>query len=218
VISARQGLNLVFAGMLGAGYLALGHYVSVTDDPPVLGIIIGMIPLTVFAVLAVWKSANRFALLLVLCIVAGIFFTNLGYLQSHASWLYFIQHAGSMSILAVTFGATLSGPPHQALCSRIAILLHTGEASAAYIHYTWKVTAAWTAYFTVTAAFSVLLFFFASAQTWSVFANVLTPVFVALMFIGEYLIRRRVLPKSDHIGVIEIIKGYKKYSQPQKRP
>jgi uncharacterized membrane protein len=45
--------------------------------------------------------------------------------------------------------------------------------------------------------------------TWSVFANFLTLPLVALMFIGEYWIRRRVLPEMRHMHILDAVRAFR---------
>jgi uncharacterized membrane protein len=56
---------------------------------------------------------------------------------------------------------------------------------------------------------STLLFFLAPLVTWSVFANFLTLPLVALMFIGEYWIRRRVLPEMRHMHILDAVRAFR---------
>ena len=52
-----------------------------------------------------------------------------------------------------------------------------------------------------------------SAAVGLVFANLLTPVFVGLMFVVEYLVRVRVLPDREHFSIAATIKAYRSYEQ-----
>jgi uncharacterized membrane protein len=119
-------------------------------------------------------------------------------------------------LLAAMFGSSLGRGHAEALCSRIASFAVHERLDAEYLQYTWKVTLIWTIYFIVSAIISVLLFF-SSLQAWSFFANLLTPVLLGIMFVGEYLIRLRVLPNRAHFSVSEIIHAYRKYSRHRPR-
>jgi uncharacterized membrane protein len=74
--------------------------------------------------------------------------------------------------------------------------------------YTRKVTLAWTIYFVVMACLSVALFAFAHFETWALFANLLTPFTMALMFGGEYVLRYRLHPEFERASIADAIRSY----------
>jgi uncharacterized membrane protein len=82
----------------------------------------------------------------------------------------------------------------------------------ALIRYTRSVTWAWTIYFGMTSALSLLLFRLAPIAVWSTFANLLGPVLLVLMFAAEYGVRFLVLPASDRAGPLEAIRAYRRSS------
>jgi uncharacterized membrane protein len=116
-----------------------------------------------------------------------------------------------MGALGLTFGATLWAGPEQAFCSRIAAFVAPGALDADYLCYTWKVTLAWTLFFVLSAAVSVVLFFWGPLVWWSFFANVLSPVLVGAMFAVEYGVRLVALPKRPHLNLFETIQAYRAY-------
>jgi uncharacterized membrane protein len=117
-----------------------------------------------------------------------------------------------MSLLAITFGSTLGRDHSKAMCSRIACAILPAPPDAAYLRYTWNVTLAWTVFFALSAVLSVLLFFAGPIEVWSFFANLLTPVLLGAMFVGEYLVRLRAMPGRRHFGIAETIRAYRQFS------
>lgn len=213
MISLRQALRLGLIAAAGALYLGLSHLAASSKHPPIIALIVGLLPLGAMALIAAWKSrAPTLAMLLFAACTLAIA-VNLENLRSHAAWLYFVQHAGAMILLAITFGGTLGHGHHDALCSRIASFVMPGRLDADYLRYTWKVTVAWTLYFAASAVLSVLLFCFGPVEVWSFFANVLTPVLLGAMFAGEYLIRLRAMPGRSHFSISETIQAYREYSR-----
>ncbi|KAF7600038.1 MAG: hypothetical protein CGU28_04430 [Candidatus Dactylopiibacterium carminicum] len=215
-MKAGQALRLGVAGVLGAAYLWLGHITSASANPSLLGLFVGLIPLGTGACVLAWHTPPR-VLWLTLC---GLAFAAIAwqaeFLRSNAAWVYFIQHAGSMSLLGLMFGRTLrSGRHEDALCTRIAALLHTQPMSPAYLRYTWLVTWAWTLFFAASALLSILLFVLAPPAVWSVFANLLTPPLLGLMFAGEYLIRLRALPGESHFNIADTVRAWQRFSAEQ---
>lgn len=206
---------LAIAGIavVGAAYLAFSHLLTIDAHPNLLMLAVGVTPLTVMAGLAAWHSKMRSLALLALAVLALLVALYLDKLRDHVNWLYFMQHVGTMSLLAITFGATLGRSDEDALCSRVTRLLLPSPADPVYMRYTWKVTLVWTAYFILSAVLSVGLFFFGPLTVWSLFANLLTPVTVGLMFVAEYLVRVRVLPDREHYSIAQIVQAYRTYER-----
>ena len=212
MILSWRTLRKVLIAAASAAYVVLGFVAAISDDPPLIALIVGVVPMFAIALTTAWNSRAR-VLLVPLCLVLGVVFVlNLEFLRTHVAWLYFVQHAGTMLSLGVMFGATL-GSDESALCSRIACFALSSRPDDKYLHYTWKVTLAWTVFFFVSALLSVLLFFFAPLVAWSTFAILLTPILLGIMFVGEYLIRCRAIPDRPHFGIAETIQAYNNYSR-----
>jgi uncharacterized membrane protein len=194
-----------------AAYLVVAFAASAMEHPPLPLLVAGMVPLAVLAIAAAWTSRARFAALSACAVTLALVVLNLDRLQNHVASFYFIQHVGAMSMLGVTFGATLRGGPQAALCSRIAAFVMPGALDADYLLYTWKVTLAWTIFFAVTALISVVLFCWGPVVWWSFFANILSPVLVGAMFVVEYGVRLVALPSRPHLNVAETIQAYRAY-------
>ena len=205
-------LRWVLLGGAAIAYIALGFLASSSNHPPLFAVLVGALPVGFGLLAASWRSPFRYPATL-LCLAA---FAAIGWridlLLSHAAWLYFVQHAGTMIALGFMFGITL-GTHEGALCSRIARIAVAEPLDADYLYYTWKVTLAWTVYFALSAAISFALFFAATLEACSWFAAVVTPVSLGAMFAGEYAIRLRALPGRPHFSVAQTIQSYRNYSQ-----
>ena len=206
-------LVIAAIALTGAAYLAFSHLLTIAEHPSMLMLVLGVTPLTVMALLAAWHSRMRWLSLTLLLALTLTVLAYLEELRNHVNWLYFIQHAGAMTLLAITFGSTLGRGDADALCSRVTRLMLPGPADPTYMRYTWKVTAVWTVYFFVSAVLSVGLFFLGPIDVWSYFANLLTPVFVGLLFVVEYLVRVRVLPDRAHFSIAQTIQAYRSYER-----
>lgn len=206
-------LVIAAIAVAGAAYLAFSHLLTIDERPSLLMLALGVAPLTVIALLAAWHSRLRWLALALLVMLAFAVRLYLDELRNHINWLYFMQHAGTMSLLAITFGSTLGRGDADALCSRVTRLMLTGPVDPVYMRYTWKVTLIWTTYFISSAVMSVGLFFFGPLAVWSYFANLLTPVLVGLMFVIEYGVRVRVLPDRAHFSIAQTIQAYRAYEQ-----
>jgi uncharacterized membrane protein len=75
-------------------------------------------------------------------------------------------------------------------------------------HYTRQVTIAWTIFFGCMFALSCLLYLPGFVAVWSVFANLLSPILVATMFVAEYLVRRLVLPAWERTSFLDGIQAF----------
>lgn len=197
----------------GAAYLAFSHLLTIDAHPSLWMLALGVTPVTAIALVAAWNSRLRWFALFLVAALALTVWVYLDDLRNHVNWLYFTQHAGTMVLLAVTFGSTLGRGDANALCSRVTRLMLPGPPDPAYMRYTWKVTVAWTAYFVASAIVSVGLFFLGPLSVWSYFANLLTPVIVGLMFVIEYAVRVRVLPDRAHFSIAQTIQAYRDYEK-----
>jgi uncharacterized membrane protein len=100
--------------------------------------------------------------------------------------------------LMVVFGRTLlSGATP--LVARIASLWR-GPLDPALSLYTRRVTIAWTVFFALMVAESIVLALFAPLHIWSLFTNFLNYIFVLLFFVVEYQLRLIRLPNHEHLS------------------
>jgi uncharacterized membrane protein len=213
VIRLKRLFVIAAIALAGAAYLAFSHLLTIAERPSTLMLALGVTPLTVMTLLAAWHSRMRWWALTFLAVLALTVLLYLDESRNHVNWLYFMQHAGVMILLAITFGSTLGRGDADALCSRVTRLMLPGPADPAYMRYTWKITLVWTVYFITSAVVSVGLFFFGPIAVWSYFANLLTPVIVGLMFVIEYLVRVRVLPDRAHFSIAQTIQAYRSYER-----
>jgi uncharacterized membrane protein len=122
-------------------------------------------------------------------------------------WLYLGQHAGLHVALGTWFGSTLAAG-REPLISALASRVH-GGLTPALGAYTRRVTIAWAAYFFAMAALSIALFLGGSFAHWSVLANLLTPVAIAALFVGEYLLRYRLHPEFERVTMASAVRAWR---------
>ncbi len=193
-----------------AGFLAYEsalHHAAHTPGGEVGALMLGLAPFMPIALAAAWRSSARLPWLLLLAACGAALWVGRIPLAAHFGWTYFLQHFGANAALAAMFGRTLrrGGTP---LCTEFAAAVH-GPLSAEMRHYTRRVTQAWTLFFTVTSIASLVLFALAPMPAWSTFANLGTPMLIALMFVAEAACRRAVLPAAKHTGVLDAVRGYR---------
>ena len=204
-------LRVSVLAVVAAAYLGVAFAASAMEHPPLSLLVVGMLPMAAATVAAGWASRLRYAALGACAVALGLVLLNLDRLQGHVALFYFVQHVGAMGALGLTFGATLWAGPEHALCSRIAAFVLPQALDADYLLYTWRVTLAWTVFFVLTAAVSVLLFCWGPIVWWSFFANVLSPLLIGAMFVVEYGIRLMALPSRPHLNLSETIQAYQAY-------
>ena len=178
---------------------------SAQESPWSLAIVLG--PLAFMGIASLWGAGLRVAALL--CAAAALLLAAQAWrgVGIPSRWLYLAQHAGVHLALAAWFGSTLRRGA-EPLISMLARKVHRG-LTPGMAAYTRHVTLAWTAYFLAMAGASVLLFAAGDFAHWSLLANLLTPLFTAGMFVGEYLVRYRLHPEFERVGLHQAWRAYR---------
>ena len=192
------------------GYPLLAHYTNESAHNPKLGAVVAIAPVILIALMLVWHSPRRLTMMSVLALLCVALSASWSVLENHFELVYWLQNMGMQIILLMTFGRTLIAG-RQPLCTRFAEVLY-GPVSPQHEIYTRQVTVAWTLFFAAMALASTLLFFLAPLAIWSVFSNFLTLPLVALMFIAEYWVRRRVLPDMQHMHILDAVRAFRNNS------
>lgn len=184
------------------------HVTSAGRDASGWGAALALTPMTTALALLLWRWPLRWLSALTgLVVVAGL----VGFwplLKGQVALLYYLEHLGVYLLLSAFFGRTLFGPA-ESLVTRMARGVHGGVLSPAQAAYTRRVTLAWCIFFAGMALVSTLLFLLAPVALWSVFANLLGGPLIALMFVGEYLWRRRALPNETPATMADAVRAWK---------
>ncbi len=135
---------------------------------------------------------------------------------ANADTLYFAQHFGTNAMLAWLFGHTLVAGSTP-LVVTFARLVHR-ELPPPIEAYARQVTVAWTAFFLVTCALSVVLYTAAPLAMWSTFAVLLQWPSVIVFFVGEYLLRRMLFKDFDHASMQQGFEAYRSHQSSQNVP
>ncbi|SEA07065.1 hypothetical protein [Variovorax sp. YR216] len=123
--------------------------------------------------------------------------------------LYMLQHAGINALLCGWFGGTLRAG-RLSLIGQFAQRVH--PLSPAHVAYTAQVTRVWTLYFALMAVASVIVFETQPFAVWSVLANLLTPLLIGVLFLGEHLLRYRLHPEFERTRLVDAVRAF--YSTP----
>lgn len=193
-----------------ASYAVLVHRVNLSGQAGMLGALLAAMPLFALGLALAWRSRSRSAGLILLAVSGVAFWAAWPAIAHHTGILFWLQDAGLLLTLLLTFGRTLL-PGRKPLCVSFAEMVH-GPLTPAHERYAQRVTLAWAMFFGGMAATSSLLFFLAPLAVWSVFANFLVLPLVALMFVAEYLVRRRVLSGMASGRMLDAVQAYLKSS------
>lgn len=190
----RPTARAAIAGAAAVGATALTiHFLLVSEPARAAGLAVGW-SLTVAAAAVLARAAGHG--MAGALGVAGLF-TALAWWSAGTSFGVFVPPLASFGLFLWFFGRTLA-PGREPLVTAIARFVH-GTLTPEIERYTRGVTVAWCAFFAGMAAVSIALAALAPLAVWSLFANLLAYPLVALMFAGEYAVRRRRFPDYRHV-------------------
>lgn len=204
---ARRIVRWLGIALLAISYPLLAHYTNESAQHGNLGALVAIAPVVLIALVFAWRSPRRRLMLGVLVLLCLALWSWWPTLEHHFGVVYWLQHAGMQLVLCIIFGRTLVAG-RQPLCTRFAEAVH-GPLMPRHEIYARQVTVAWTLFFAAMMLVSTALFFLAPLATWSVFANFMTLPLVALMFIVEYRVRRRVLPDLPNAHILDAVRAFR---------
>ena len=207
---ARRILRWMGIAALLIGYPLLAHHTNESTHSGNLGALVAIAPVVLLALVLAWRSPQRIVMLGMFVLACATLWAGWSALEQHFGLVYWLQYLGMQLVLFMTFARTLIAG-RQPLCTRFAEALHAPLTQQQEI-YTRQVTVAWSLFFAALASASTLLFFLAPLTAWSVFTNFLTLPLVALMFIVEYWVRRRVLPDMQHGHILDAVRAFRNTS------
>jgi uncharacterized membrane protein len=182
------------AAVCVVAYALLVHYVNASGQVSALGAILVLLPVLAAGLALARNPTSRGTGFFVLLAAGLVAWRAWPQLERHSALLFWLQDVGLMLFLLAGFGRTLRAGC-KPLCVRFAEMMH-GPLTPAHAAYARQVTLAWTLFFAAMATVSSLLFFLAPLAVWSAFVNFLTLPLVALMFVAEFLVRRRLLAEA----------------------
>lgn len=126
---------------------------------------------------------------------------------------YFLQEAVMLWLVVAVFARSLL-PGKVPLCSAVAVLSHPVMTPAVW-RYTRGVTWAWALWIAALWLVSAVLFVAASAQVWASFSMGVLPVLLAVFFMAEVVLGRRLfLPKADRSSLLATLQTVRKVNWP----
>jgi uncharacterized membrane protein len=202
----RRRLQLAAIIAFVVAYAGLSHYSNSVAETRNLGVGLALGPVLTVGLVLVWRWTHLWVGLAAGAAAAMLLRHFWPVLEKNFSVVYLLQEAGFYSLMSLSFGQSLRGR-RQALCTLLADKVH-GPLTPQEVLYTRRVTAAWALFFALITAVTVWLFAFVPLRTWSLFANFCVLPLIALMFMGEYAIRRRALPQVPRRGILAAVRVY----------
>ena len=205
--------RLILAVLAVAAYALLSHLLMLyaADRPWAILAIFGPLLLAIFGVALRRGHRPTIAATLLVFGLLGVVVARGG--LGDVNRLYVAQHAGIHLALCVTFAATLR-PGGLSLIGRLASQVH-GSAPPAMLAYAHRVTRVWAFYFFGMAMLSLWIYSRCEWSTWSVFANLVTPVSAVTLFVGEYLLRYALHPEFERATLAEALRAYSRSGAPR---
>ncbi len=212
-----HGWELPTTGALLVAWALAAHLGSSGAGSADFNAVVALLPLLAAWTVLLWQPRSRWLFAVGMASSAMLVLGLWSQLRQNVPFLYYLQHLGSHLALAMLFGNTLRRP-REALITSMARFLDGDAMSPRKQRYTRQVTVAWTLFFLLNGLVSSVLFLAAPVAIWSVHANLLTGPLVATMFLGEHLIRMRVLPAHERPSLAEVIRAYRQRSADRSKP
>lgn len=194
----------VAAGIVA--YAVLMHRVNVAGVPSLQGALLVLAPLFLIGFALMRRARLAGLLLLIGC--GLLLWLGWPWLAQHSGALFWLQDMALLLTLFFTFARTLVGG-RTPLCVIFAEAMH-GPLTPAHARYAQRVTMAWASFFLVLALLSTGLFLFTPLAVWSLYVNFAVLPLVALMFVAEYTVRRRVLVDVPSGRLLDAFQAYLK--------
>lgn len=194
---------------LSVAFAILAHAALIEGTPPAVGAAVSVVPLALAVLLGARRSRRPAMIGLALVVLALGLWMAWSALERHFPHVLFVEHAATNLVLALLFGRTLAGE-REALVTTFARLVH-GNLPPEVVRYTRQVTLAWTLLFAALFSGSCALYLSGERAAWSVFANFATPIGVGAVFAIEYLVRHRVLPHWERVGVLNSVRAFSRH-------
>ncbi len=191
--------------LVGVAYAGLSHWMTLFHATAPWAVVVLLGPLWIAAM---GFAASRFGCLgfagALLLGIGGFVLVFLGEAGS-PDRLYVLQHVAINGLLCGWFGSTLRGDGLP-LITQFAQRVHPLEGHMKA--YTTQLTRIWTGYFALMVVASIAIYLTLPFSAWSLFANVLSPVMVTLLFVGEHFLRYRLHPEFERTRLVDAVRAF----------
>lgn len=196
----------VAVGAAGIAYVLGSQWLMTKAPPSPWNAVIVVAPMLATAAAIAWQRRQRTLAAIAALATAALVLQAWRGQGLAPQAMYVGQHVAIHLLLALVFGVTLQAG-REPLVTALARRVHGGLTSE-MAAYSRKVTLAWTIYFLIMAALSLALFVALPFAAWATFANLVTPVAIVAMFVGEYLLRYRLHPDFERATLAQAVRAY----------
>ena len=197
----------VLAAVASVAYVAVSQWLMVQAPESPWSAAALLVPMLAVVCAWMWHAQQRLVSSCAAAAIVFLLFQAVAGQPVAAEKLYVAQHVVVHLCLALWFGASLRRG-QTPFISSLAARVHR-QLTVTMQAYTRKLTLAWTIYFLLMVLVSLALFTGASFEAWATFANLLTPIALALMFGGEYLLRYKLHPEFERVTMMDAIRAYR---------
>lgn len=201
-------VRAVGAGLVALAWAVASYFNSASGQPSGWGLALALAPLGLALALGLLRMHRRWLAASLGLGLLGLLAWAWPWLTHRIATLYFLEHAGIYTLLAVFFARTLTGPG-ESLVTQMARRVHGGVLSEGQVRYTRRVTLAWSLFFLALVVVSAGLFVWAPLSVWSAFATLLGGPLIVLMFALEWLVRRWTLPEEVGTSLADTLRAWR---------
>ena len=205
-MASGRRLQLAAVVLFFLAYSVLSHYSNLNPQAHDFRTVLALAPMVILGCVLLWRRSGGLIALTALAAAAFLLRIFWPAFTQNFSIVYLVQQAGFHSIMAASFGQSLLNG-RIPLCTQLADRVH-GPLSELELRYTRNVTFAWVIFFLLNLAATFLLYRFAPLRMWSFFVNFCSLPLILCMFVAEYLVRRRVLPRVPRSGLMATLRVY----------
>lgn len=200
--------------LAGVAYSGLSHWMMLyhAAAPWAIAVLLGPLWFTALGLAA--SRFGRWGFTLTLLVGFGLFALILRGDAGSPDRLYVLQHVAINLLLCGWFGSSLWGKG-LSLIGQFAERVHV--VTPAMRVYTAQVTAVWAIYFAVMALGSLTVYLLFPFSTWSFLSNLIGPISVTTLFLGEHFARYRIHPEFERVRIVDVVRAYSS-SAPVSRP
>ena len=88
------------------------------------------------------------------------------------------------------------------------VVEHGKKSNALFIMLTGRARVLTAVIFALTALGSIAIYLWLPFAAWSLWANVVSPVLVGVLFVGEHLLRHRIHPEFQRTRMIDAVRAF----------
>lgn len=203
--AAPSRRQVVIIACIIIAYAGLSHYGNSSPEARGLGAALSLGPVLLIALALAWRWLPKAVAALATLATVAALVAWWPAIRRNYEWADLAQQCGVFALIAAGFARTLTGGRVPA-CTAMAQRLH-GALDAGELSYLRRATLAWALFYALLSVAILALYFLIPLSAWSMFVNFATFGLIALMALGDHLVRRRVLPPRSGGGILAALRA-----------